>query len=216
MSSQTDFVELRFPTDVAFGSSGGPERSTEIVTLGSGREHRNQKWANSRRRYDAGYGVKDLDALHRVIDFFEARRGPLIGFRFRDPLDWKSCAPLKTPSAADQFLGTGDGTTTDYQLVKNYGAGDQVYRREIRKPVSGSLTVAVDNITLQEGTDFTVDHSTGVVSFSNGSIPATGASVSAAFEFDVPVRFGSDQLSVSLAAFTAGEVPSIPLLEIVL
>ena len=85
MTLSPAFHEVRFPVDISLGSSGGPERSTEIVTLGSGHEQRNQRWSLSRRKFDAGYGVKGLDALHDVIAFFEARRGPLFGFRFRDP-----------------------------------------------------------------------------------------------------------------------------------
>ena len=80
----SDFHEVRFPLDVALRGSGGPSRLTEIVTLASGREHRNSRWAGSRRRYDAGLGVRTVDALHTVIAFFEERRGRLFGFRFRD------------------------------------------------------------------------------------------------------------------------------------
>jgi uncharacterized protein (TIGR02217 family) len=87
------FHEIQFPTAIAFHSSGGPERKTEIVTLGSGFEERNAVWADSRRHYDVGYGVKTLDDLHSVIAFFEARLGRLYGFRFEDFADFKSCAP---------------------------------------------------------------------------------------------------------------------------
>jgi len=81
------YHEVRFPTGVAMGSSGGPQRRTEIVTLGSGFEQRNARWQNSRRHYEAGYGVKNLDDLYAIISFFEERRGALFGFRFKDSLD---------------------------------------------------------------------------------------------------------------------------------
>src|SRR5579859_1035843 len=90
------FHEIRFPTQISFHSSGGPERKTEIVTLGSGFEERNAVWANSRRRYNAGYGVRSLDDLHAALAFFEARLGRLYGFRFKDWSDYKSCAPGAT------------------------------------------------------------------------------------------------------------------------
>ena len=80
----SDFHEIRFPLDVSLGGGGGPERRTEIVTLGSNREQRNARWAHSRRRYEAGYGVKTLAQLAQVIAFFEERRGRLYGFRWRD------------------------------------------------------------------------------------------------------------------------------------
>lgn len=179
------FHEVRFPLGVSFGSAGGPERRTEIVTLGSGREERNSPHAHGRRRYDAGVGLTSLDELHAAIAFFEARRGRLHGFRWKDALDWKSCPPLQAVSATDQALGEGDGTRTAFQLVKSYGDEAASYERPILKPVEGSVRVAAD-----------------------------GVSVSAGFAFDVPVRFDSDRLSVNLAAFRAGEAPDIPVVEI--
>ncbi len=89
-----------FPTDdLAQCDAGGPERRTDVVVLGSGHEERNSRWANSRRSYNAGYGVKSLDDLHAVIAFFEERRGRLHGFRWRDHADWKSCPPSATTDA---------------------------------------------------------------------------------------------------------------------
>lgn len=212
MNTRSDFHDVRFPLDIALASSGGPERSTEIVTLGSGREERNQRWRDSRRRFDAGYGVKDLDALHAVVAFYEARRGPLYAFRFRDPLDWKSALPTHAVHHSDQAIGYGDGAQTRFKLTKVYGEGAHAYHREIACPVVSSLTVAVDDVPLDE-TDFDFDFLTGEIVLGNDATPATNALVTAGFEFDVPVRFVSDELIVSLAAFTAGEIPSIPLLE---
>ena len=208
------FHEVQFPTNIALGSSGGPERRTEIVTLGSGHEQRNARWQNSRRRYDAGYGVKNLDDLYAIIAFFEERRGALFGFRFKDPLDWKSCPPMQVPASNDQIIGTGDGSTALYQLVKTFGSGASSYARPIIKPVSGSLTIAVDGSAQFETTDYTIDHATGEITFQPGSIPTTGTSISAGYLFDVPVRFATDELRINLAAFEAGNIPSIPLVEI--
>lgn len=208
------FHEVRFPVDVAFGSVGGPERATEIIRLGSGYEQRNSRWSQSRRRFNAGYGIKTLDALHEVIAFFEERRGQLFGFRFRDPLDWKSCPPGSTPAANDCKIGTGNGALANFQLTKTYGSGSTAYERMINKPVIGTVLVQVDGLAQDEGTDFTVDSATGKVSFLAGSIPANGATVKAGFEFDVPVRFDSDRLDINLAAFQAGDIPAIPVVEI--
>ncbi len=205
------FHEVRFPASVSFGSSGGPERRTEIVTLGSGREERNTPWAHGRRRYDAGLGLTSLDELHGVIAFFEARRGRLHGFRWRDALDGQSCAPLGAVGAGDQVLGVGDGVRTAFQLVKTYGDGAGSYVRVIAKPVAGSVRVAVAGEELESG--WSVDVATGMVIFDVA--PAVGASVTAGFQFDVPVRFDTDRLSISLAAFRAGEAPEIPVVEIV-
>ena len=205
------FHEIRFPTAIAFHSTGGPERKTEIVALGSGFEERNGVWASSRRRYDVGSGVKTLDDLHAVIAFFEARMGRLTAFRFKDFSDFKSCAPGAAIAPTDQALATGDGTTKIFQLVKTYLSGPSSWTRAIRKPVTGSVRLALNGV---EQTGWSVDTATGLVTFT--SAPANGVSVTAGFEFDVPVRFDTDSLLVNLANFQAGEIPSIPLVEVLL
>ncbi len=209
----SDFHEVRFPLDISLGSSGGPVRRTEIVTLASGREHRNSRWAHSRRRYDAGLGVRTLDALHQVLAFFEERRGRLYGFRFRDRVDWKSCPPSLAPAPTDQRIGTGDGVSAAFKLVKTYGHAHAPYTRPVVKPVAGTVRVAVDGV--ERETAFACDPATGLVTFASAAVPAPGAAITAGFEFDVPVRFDSDDLEIDLSAFAAGEVPKIPLLEIV-
>lgn len=203
------FHEIRFPTTIAFHSTGGPERKTEIVTLGSGFEERNGVWMHSRRRYDVGYGIKTLDDIHAVIAFFEARAGRLYGFRFKDFADFKSCAPQTATSPRDQVLGTGDGTTKNFALKKTYASGPTGWVRAIVKPVAGTVRVAVGGV---ETSAFALDAATGVVTLTTA--PATGAAVTAGFEFDVPVRFDTDALAINLAGFRTGEIPSIPLVEI--
>lgn len=207
------FHDVRFPLAVSFGATGGPERRTEIVTLGSGREERNQRWAMSRRRYDAGSGVRNRDDLNTVVAFFEERRGRLYGFRYRDPLDHKSCAPSDTPAATDQLLGVGDGVETDFALIKRYGDAFLPYDRPIALPVAGSLAVTVNGIARVEGADFSVLD--GAITFFPHAVPQTGDAVEAGFQFDVPVRFDTDRLEISLSSFRAGAIPSIPIVEIV-
>ena len=206
------FHDIRFPVALSFGSVGGPERRTEIVTLANGFEERNSPWAHSRRRYDAGLGLRSLDDVEATVAFFEARAGQLHGFRWKDWGDFKSCAPSAGVSATDQHLGTGDGVTTLFALRKGYGSGAETYWRPIAKPVAGSVRVAVDGVAQVEGVDFTVDTGTGQVSFA--APPGAGDAVTAGFEFDVPVRFDTDRIAVSVASFNAGEVPSVPVVEV--
>ncbi|MFV2093149.1 MAG: TIGR02217 family protein, partial [Hyphomicrobiales bacterium] len=198
--------------DIALGATGGPERRTTIVTLASGFEERNAIWADSRRRYDAGYGVKSLNDLHGVIEFFEARLGRLHGFRWKDRADFRSGPPQAAVSAQDCALGTGDATTTTFQLVKTYSSGSQVYARTIKKPVAGTVMVALDGVAQSETTDFSVDITTGIITFVTA--PGSGVAVTAGFEFDTPVRFDSDRLDLDIASFQAGAIPSIPVVEI--
>src|SRR5215203_315752 len=159
-------------------------------------------------------GVRTLDALAAVIAFFEERRGRLYGFRFRDRADALSCAPSQTPGPVDQRIGTGDGATLAFQLVKTYGAAHAPYERIIAKPVAGSVRVAVGGVE-QSPTAFGCDPATGLVTFAPGHVPATGAAITAGFAFDVPVRFELDELDIDLSAFEAGAIPQIPLVEIV-
>jgi uncharacterized protein (TIGR02217 family) len=208
------FHEILFPLDIALKSAGGPERRTEVVALGSGREERNARWAHSRRRYDAGYGVKSFDALSQVVAFFEERRGRLHGFRWRDRLDHSSAVPGASVTPLDQVIGTGDGARTEFPLTKLYGAAHAPYQRPIAKPVAGSVRVAVGGVEKTEGTAFTCDVTSGVVTFLPGHVPGAGAIVRVGFLFDVPVRFDTDYLEVDLSAFAAGSVPRIPLVEI--
>lgn len=207
-----NFHEVRFPAAISFGSTGGIERRTEIVALVNGFEQRNTPWEQSRRRYDAGLGVKSLDDLAEVLGFFEARRGRLYGFRWKDWVDHKSGLPSAAPTAFDQVIGTGDGMATQFALVKVYMPGVHEFRRRITKPAAATVQVAVDGSVQAEGMDFAVDTTTGIVSFATP--PAPGAIVTAGFEFDVPVRFDSDEIAVNVAAFEAGEIPSIPVIEV--
>lgn len=206
------FHDVRFPAALSFGSLGGPERRTEIVTLSNGAEERNSPWSHSRRRYDAGLGLRSLDDLEVLVAFFEARHGQLHAFRWKDWADYKSGKPSQPVSPTDQVLGTGDGTTVTFQLVKRYGSGGLAYDRPIAKPVDGTVTVAVGGTVQQALTDFSVDAATGIVTFVTP--PAAGQQVTAGFEFDVPVRFDTDRIETSVATFEAGEAPDVPVIEV--
>jgi len=204
------FHEVRFPDNISRGARGGPERRTQIVELASGDEERNASWANSRRRYDVAYGIRRADDLAAVVAFFEARNGRLHGFRFKDWGDHTSCLPSGTPSPTDQSIGTGDGTTTAFQLVKHYASGSQTWTRTIAKPVAGTVRVALDGA--EQIDDWSVDTITGLVTFDTA--PAAGVAVTAGFAFDVPVRFDTDALDVTLDFERLGSITSIPLLEL--
>lgn len=205
------FHEVPLPLPFALGASGGPERRVDIVALGSGAEARNTPWAHGRRRYDIGGAVRTLDQMHDLIAFFEARRGKLHGFRFRDPFNSKSCAPSGTPSASDQILGEGDGDRVTFQLVKAYGDGSMAYVRPITKPVEGAVCIAVGGEALSPEA-FGVNLETGIITLD--SAPAESAVVTAGFVFDTPVRFDLDRLDLAIDGFGAGHAVAVPLLEI--
>ena len=204
------FHEVRFPDDISRGARGGPQRRTQVVELASGDEERNASWASSRRRYDVAYGIRRADDLAAVVAFFEARNGRLHGFRFKDWADYKSCLPSQIPAATDQAIGTGDASTKTFQLVKRYASGAQAWVRIITKPVAGSVAIALNGTPTSSG--WSVDAATGLVTFS--AAPAAGVAITAGFAFDVPARFDTDTLDVTLDLERLGSITSIPLVEI--
>ncbi|MBY5971055.1 DUF2460 domain-containing protein [Ferrimonas balearica] len=206
------FHEVRFPANLSFGSTGGPERRTEVVTLANGFEERNTPWAHSRRRYDAGVSMRSLDDVEVLIAFFEARQGQLHGFRWKDWSDFRSCLPSAEVDFRDQVIALGDGETRAFPLMKVYRSGAQSYARPITKPVAGTVRAGVEDDELQEGIHYEVDTTTGVVTFAEP--PKLGMEVTAGFEFDVPVRFDTDRIQTSVASFRAGDVPNVPVVEV--
>ncbi len=206
------FHEVRFPASLSFGSVGGPERRTEVVTLANGFEERNTPWAHSRRRYDAGLGMRSLDDVALLIAFFEARQGQLYGFRWKDWSDYKSGKPSVEPNFGDQVIAIGDGLTAIWPLSKTYSSGGASYVRPITKPVAGSVSIGIQGDLQQESVNFQVDTDTGMITFDHP--PDEGVEVTAGYEFDVPVRFDTDRVQTSVASFQAGDAPNVPVVEV--
>ncbi|SEQ17220.1 TIGR02217 family protein [Loktanella sp. DSM 29012] len=206
------FHDIRFPANLSFGAMGGPERRTDIVTLANGFEERSSPWKHARRRYDAGMGLRSLDDIEQLIAFFEAREGQLHAFRWKDWADFKSSLPSQRITPLDQLIAMGDDRTYAIQLVKGYASGEQTYLRPIAKPVAGTVRVAVGGDEVQEGVDFDVDLTTGILTFRDA--PDLGAEVRAGFEFDVAVRFDTDRIETAVSHFQAGQAPSVPVVEV--
>jgi uncharacterized protein (TIGR02217 family) len=197
-----NFIEIQFPTDISYGATGGPIYSTDVVTMFSGYEQRNSNWKNARSRYNIATGVKTEAQWQALIAFFRARKGKAIGFRFKDWSDY---------SAKAQQIGIGDDTKTEFQLVKIYTSGSVIVPREIKKPVVGTVKVHTNN-NLRGTTSYLIDHTTGIISFDKA--PTAGVIITANFEFDVPVRFDTDELQISMDSFKSGSWNNIPLIEI--
>jgi uncharacterized protein (TIGR02217 family) len=197
----TDFAEVQFPTDISYGATGGPMFLTDIVSTLSGREQRNSKWSQSRAKYNVASGIKTESQWHALIAFFRSRRGMAVGFRFKDWSDYQG---------ENEEIGVGDSTTTQFQLVKIYASGLIAVSRDIVKPVMGTVDVYIDSVLQASG--ITIDTTTGIVTFDTA--PADGEVITADFEFDVPVRFDTDELALSMDSFDAGSWNSIPLIEV--
>ncbi len=197
-----NFIEIQFPRDISYGATGGPTYSTDVVTLFSGHEQRNVNWKAARAKYNIASGVKTEAQWQALISFFRARKGKAIGFRFKDWSDYK---------VIGQQIGIGDGLTTRFRLVKSYTSGSAAVTRVINKPVVGTVIIRRNN-NLRGSIDYSIDHTTGIVSFTEP--PAAGIIITADFEFDVPVRFDTDELQISMDSFNTGSWNSIPLIEV--
>lgn len=195
------FHEIRFPDDIAYGASGGPEFATTIVTMASGFEQRNINWQAARGRWDVASGLKNQTQLDTLLAFFRGRKGRAHGFRFKDWSDFK---------ATGQLIGTGDGTNKTFQLVKNYTSGAGSESRIIKKPVSGTTKIYLNGVQLTSG--WSISSSTGIVTINTA--PGNGVPVTADFEFDVPVRFDTDRMAVTIEFFNLHQWSGIPIVEI--
>lgn len=196
------FIETRFPVDIAYGSTGGPEYSTDIVVTQGGFEQRNANWSQARARYNVAHGVKTQTQLNTLIAFFRARKGRADGFRFKDWTDYR---------VTGQLIGTGNGTAVAFSLCKTYSSGTSTEVRSITKPVAGTVNI-YENSVLQSGSAYSVNTTTGVVTFV--SAPANGVLVTADFEFDIPVRFDTDRLAATLDSYGSYSWNDIPLVEV--
>lgn len=203
------FDDVAYPLALGRDASVTPEFSTSVAVTASGFERRNSLWSDARLRFDVGPGVRSEAELGTLLAFFRARRGAARGFRMRDPSDFSSNGMTGTPTAVDQVLGTGDGHTASFALVKRYGDGDEPQVRRITRPVAASVKISVGGTLVTGG--WSLDPM-GIVTFTVA--PAAGAVVRAGYLFDVPVRFAEDHLQVAGTSFAAGEAPSVPVVEI--
>jgi uncharacterized protein (TIGR02217 family) len=197
------FIEIQFPADISYGATGGPVYSTDVVSMFSGHEQRNSNWKNARGKYNIATGVKTEAQWQALISFFRACKGKAVGFRFKDWSDYQ---------AKNQQIGIGDGETAEFQLVKNYTSGNTIITREIKKPVAGTIKIHKSGNLRGATADYSIDYTIGIISFTEA--PTSGVIITADFEFDVPVRFDTDELQLSMDNFNSGSWNSIPLVEV--
>jgi uncharacterized protein (TIGR02217 family) len=201
------FDNVPYPFALGRNASVAPEFSTSIAVTASGHERRNSLWSDARLHFDVGPGIRSEAELCELVAFFRARRGPARGFRITDPFDHSSNGMTGLPTMHDQLIGTGDGARADFQLIKTYGTHEPQVR-PITRPRPETLVVSIGGAAT---TAWTLSE-TGLLRFL--AAPPAGAEIRAGFLFDVPVRFAEDRLDVSSVNFAAGEVPSIPLIEL--
>jgi len=197
----TQFIEDRLPVSISEGSQGGPGFNTDVFESDTGFEQRNIKWELARHRYDIGYGIRSKEDMEEVFEFFYNVKGRAIGFRYKDWLDYE---------VDNQNIGVGTGGSLAYQVVKDYTVGSETYTRDIKKIVANTVIVTWNDVVKTETTHYVVDYNTGLITM---TVPAAQVA-RVTCEFDVPVRFDIDQLSVTAETWLLESVENIPLVEI--
>ena len=205
-----------FPFDISYNSVGSIRFATDVTIVDSGDDQRVSRWDQPLQEYDVAYGVRTMEQLSSLIAFFRAMRGRLLAFCYQDHLDYTSSvatqyeARLAPPiTALDQLIGIGDGANRYFVLSKAYKTASQIVPRPITRPQPGTVLLAIDGAGT---TDFTVDNTTGVVTFPTP--PAISSRVTAGFKFYVPVRFDTDTLPITLENYGVGSSNSVKLIEV--
>lgn len=192
------------PLGMSLGSGFGPTTNTQVLITTSGFRKTNTRWAQKLRRFDIGYNVKTDEDIYVVLEIFEAVDGPANSFNARAWNDWNTTSGKMKPGSeslvtntdqpmVNQTTGTtiGDAAETDFQLVKDYTKGSLTHRRDIKKPQSGTVVVALDGAPQTEGVDYTINYTNGIVTFT--SAPGAGVSPTWGGAFYVPVAFVNDE-----------------------
>ena len=216
-SDSGSFHEVQFPVGISYGAVGGPQFHTTVLSLQSGYEQRNIDWAKSRAMYDVAQNLKSQGELDQLVKFFVARQGRAYGFRFKDWTDYRMPFYKQAPGDTDPIplQLTTNGTLSTFQLTKFYvDAAGFSYSRIINKPVAGTLVVYVNGVPANPATDFTVDTTTGIVTLSAALAATTGSLITASCQFDVPVRFDTDEMKVTLENYNNLNWGSITLVEL--
>lgn len=198
-----DFIEIQFPVDISYGSSGGPEYFTEILSTTNGCEIRSSKLHNHKMKFNISTGIKNKEQIEGMMRFFRCCRGRNIGFRYKDWSDFTGKnEPVKIINSHT------------LQLMKIYKLDvNTTYERVINKPVKNSIKIQINDNIIPD-TQLEVDYTTGIIVLPNHKIDEENTRVLASFEFDVPVRFNTDYLPVTIENYNFYSLPPIELIEV--
>ena len=202
------FHEVRLPEDVERGAEGGPQFNTTVIELISGFEKRNINWSKTRGEWDIGYGITTKTLFNSVLTFFYAREGRAHGFLFKDWSDFEM---------ARQNIGLTDTSNDTFQIFKRYTSGAINYDRILNKIVTGTESVWVNDVAITEGvgvSQYQLDDTTGIITLGSALASQSGTDVEVLCEFNIPVRFDTDQLRISMQTFDAGAIPEFSIVEV--
>lgn len=213
----SSFDNTPFPYELAALTPKSTWAST-VVTMGNGSEQRAVLWTDARRRYDAStQPTMTLAVLQAIEKHFNGRKGRGRSFPLRDRSAFRGTA---------ETIGTGDGSTTVFQLTVASGDSGNAYGREIYLPESGTLSVFDNGTPVVEGAGagkFTAVYAGGganggKVTF--GTAPVNTHIITATFDYWIPVRYDLDEFpDARLFVWVTGTQglvsgPSLPMIEV--
>ncbi len=209
----TAFIEAQFPTNISKGASGGPQFSTDVVSVTSGYEKRNINWSKSRAKYEVSHAVRTNAEYAQLLAFFNMARGRANGFRFKDWMDYTVVAAdgrlLDTAETLNGSLNSLQTGYKTYQLAKIYkfaAITTDYYLRLIKKPILNSPIVYANGtpIAVHASTADLVNNissTTGLVTF-NPSNTFTLASTGVTKGATTSVIVSGDQTTLLTAGST--------------
>lgn len=201
------FIDELFPVTISKDAESSVAYSTTVVTAKSGRKQKNKNWEYPLNTYDVSFGIRAMQDLEEVVNFFHVAEGKANYFRFKDWADYKSCSVMLQPSSTDQVIGVGDSLQTDFQLVKNYTIGGTTKVRKITHPLINTLEVAIDGVST---TAYSMGDN-GLIKFN--SAPSSNSQITAGYEYHVPVSFADDTISTQMDNYNNGNI-SLNLVEV--
>lgn len=205
------FHDIELDRAYSYGSVIAQGGNTSVIELESGAEERNERWGDTRIVANLAFAIKEPETeLAPLLDFKRCRGHRAHSFRFWNPLDYSTNSAntiadddADLVSETDELIGTGDASTTQFQLVKTYTSGITTKTRNIKLPIAGTVKVAIDGVEQLSG--WSVNTSTGIVTFTVA--PSNGAAVTAGCQFNEEVRFESDEDAISIESFSNGQIP---------
>lgn len=177
--------------------------STIVIQTASGSEQRVARWQRGRQKFSVEYGPRTPASMAIVAAFFRARGGKARGFRLKDWTDY---------TCTDEAL-TNPYPNKTIQLKKTYTSGGVSEARLIQKPCNNATFVLKCNtVPMVVTTDYSIDYTTGIITLV--ATPASGDVFTWSGEFDVPVRFDTDQMDLHAISVGGQSWSNIPMIEV--
>lgn len=195
------YINIKFPEDMALGAIAGPEFSTAIFESNNGKEYRLQNFQESKIRYFLSFNAIKEQKMQELLSFFRIVQGRSQSFRFKDWLDYK---------IEKQIVATADGISTEFPIIKQYQIGENIYFRNITKPLLEHFQVWLADKKLKDG--YSLNTEKGILCFTTP--PKKGTKIMISCQFDIEARFDNDMLEIAIEGQNLYNVSNLKIIEV--